>query len=99
MCVCAQELFDVLAISQTKYGEIACPNGLHEAQECRSTDEYLAAAYTQVSVCENEITLHTYAHMFVSYRELSEVFACSSQSDAFSCVSVWARGNCCLTGI
>ena len=48
MCVCQyvefKQSFDLLPIFQTNCGEICCPNGLHEAAECRSTDEYLAGA-------------------------------------------------------
>lgn len=49
-CECAR-LVDVLPIFQTNFGEMACTNGLHETQECRSTDECLAAAYDCLCAC------------------------------------------------
>lgn len=59
MCVCARRSFDVLPIFQTNCGEIACTNGLHEAQECRSTDERPAAAYECPCACGVSERSHT----------------------------------------
>ena len=59
--VSMQGLFDVLLIFQTNFGEMACTNGLHETQECRSTDECLAAAYDCLCACGVREWKHTAA--------------------------------------
>lgn len=107
VCVCAQRLFDVLPIFQTNCGEIACSNGLHEAQECRSTDEFFPAACNCLCVCVwgCEITprMHTVlthsthtvvARKWPGYEPCACVSACLSQSEILSRVSCRVFGLC-----